>query len=151
MNISKMIDHIGFNGPILLFVLSAILLRNKRRTMFIYIVGSIINVLINYFLKMTIKEPRPIEDNIELEWINMRNKREDVDKYGMPSGHAQMVWFSTVFVFCVLKDYTWLFLFLLISLNTVFQRFHYNNHTLTQLLIGSIIGMLFGYILFKQI
>ncbi len=146
-----MIDHIGFNGPILLFVLSAILLRNKRRTMFIYIVGSIINVLINYFLKMTIKEPRPIEDNIELEWINMRNKREDVDKYGMPSGHAQMVWFSTVFVFCVLKDYTWLFLFLLISLNTVFQRFHYNNHTLTQLLIGSIIGMLFGYILFKQI
>ncbi len=146
-----MIDHIGFNGPILLFGLSAILLRNKRRTLFIYIVGSIMNVLINYFLKMTIKEPRPIEDNIELEWINPGNKREDVDKYGMPSGHAQIVWFSTAFIFFVLKDFTWLFVFMLISLNTVFQRFHYNNHTLKQLLIGSIIGMLFGYILFKQI
>lgn len=150
MNISKFVDHVGFNGPILLFGLSAILLRNKRRTLFIYIVGSILNVLINYFLKMTIKEPRPIEDNIDLEWINSENKREGVDKYGMPSGHAQIVWFSTAFVFCVLKDFTWLFVFVLISLNTAFQRFNYNNHTIRQLFVGSIIGILLGYVFSKK-
>jgi len=149
MNILKFVDHIGFNGPIILFSLSLFLLRHKRKTLFIYIVGSVINVVVNYLLKMIIKEPRPVEDNINLEWTQINDKRESVDKYGMPSGHAQMTWFSTIFVFLVLKDFKWLLFFMIISLNTVFQRFRYNNHTLLQLIVGSIIGLILGYLFYK--
>lgn len=149
MDIWKIVDHVGFNGPIILFSLSLLLLRHKRKTLFIYIVGSIINVIVNYLLKMIIKQPRPVEDNINLEWNQINDKRENVDKYGMPSGHAQMTWFSTMFVFLVLKDFKWLLFFMIISLNTVFQRFKYNNHTTFQLMVGTVIGLTMGYLFYE--
>lgn len=149
MNIEKIVDHVGFNGPIILFSLALVLLRHKRKMLFIYIIGSVINVIVNYLLKMIIKEPRPVEDNINLEWTQINEKRENTDKYGMPSGHAQITWFSTIFVFLVLKDFKWLLFFMAISLNTVFQRFKYNNHTLLQLIVGSIVGLTLGYLFYK--
>ena len=145
MGLVNIIDHIGYNGPIILTFLTSLFLRNKRKMLFIYLVGSVINVLINYLLKMLIKEPRPLEDNIDLEWINNRN---GVDKYGMPSGHAQMIFFSCSFLYYVLNDVKLLLLFLLISINTIRQRYNYKNHTFNQLFVGSIVGSLVGYLFY---
>jgi membrane-associated phospholipid phosphatase len=144
MVLVNIIHHIGYNGPIILLFLSSVFLRNKRKMLFIYWVGSFINVLINYLLKMIIKEPRPLEDNVDIEWIN----RNGIDKYGMPSGHAQMVFFSCSFLYYVLNDVKLLLLFLLISINTISQRYSYKNHTFNQLIIGSIVGSLVGYLFY---
>ena len=146
MEVQKIIDHIGYNGPIILIGLSAFFLRNKRKMLFIYCLGSLVNFVITIVLKMIIKQPRPSDDNLDLEWTHQDHKRTKTDMYGMPSGHAQMVFFSTIFIFCVLRDYYLLILFLTTSLITVKQRFDYKNHTVEQLLVGAILGIIIGYL-----
>lgn len=148
MEVSVIVDHIGYNGPIILIFLSSILLRNKRKYLFVYWVGSFINLLFNYLLKIIIKEPRPNEDNKSLEWLNYDRIRNDIDKYGMPSGHAQMMFFSVAFIYHVLKDIKLLLLFLILSLNTIKQRYNYKNHTFNQLMAGSIFGSIIGYLFY---
>ena len=141
----ELFDHIGYNGPLILIFLSSVFLRNKRKMLFIYWLGSFINMLINYLLKIGIKEPRPVEDNVSIEWTN---KRTDIDQYGMPSGHAQSVFFSCTFVYCVLKDINLLLLFLVIAINTFKQRYDYKNHTINQLIVGTILGVIVGYLFY---
>ena len=66
----------------------------------------------------------------------------------MPSGHSQNVLFSTVFVFLSLRRKDILYIYLFISLLIISQRVVYNYHTLLQVIVGSIIGALFGYFVY---
>ena len=148
MDISKIIDHIGYNGPFILTLSTALLLRNMRKMLFIFCFGTIINSAITFILKMLIKQSRPIGDNLEIEILHVGNKRTTGDMYGMPSGHAQMAFFATTFMFCVLRDYYLLGLFLVTSFITLKQRYDYKNHTLSQLIVGTILGSVFGYLFY---
>jgi membrane-associated phospholipid phosphatase len=67
----------------------------------------------------------------------------------MPSGHAQSVFFSTVFIYLALKDIKITVLYLIISLLTMYQRVLFNSHTVLQVLAGALVGILFaGFIYF---
>ena len=55
-----------------------------------YGVGTIANGLLNYVLKHTIKEPRPVSG------INVRDSTKLFEEYGMPSSHSQ-VWSLSFF------------------------------------------------------
>jgi len=143
---SDIIGKIGYFGPNILIILSLWLLRKNRILLLLYIFGSVINVLLNLVLKNLIKEPRPRGDNTNLEWIKNKetNGRVSIDVYGMPSGHAQSIMFSTAFIYLALKDLKWVSLFLIISFITLKQRYVYKNHTFLQLLVGCLIGIIVG-------
>jgi membrane-associated phospholipid phosphatase len=145
------IDYIGVFGPIILSLLTLLLLYYKNYTYYslLFIIGSILNIMLNIILKFIIKEPRPKEDTNLFNLKKLAGNRISLDKFGMPSGHAQEVFFNTVFVHLVLNDNRITLFYLIISLITCYQRFKYNNHTIVQLLIGSIIGVFAGYLLYK--
>jgi membrane-associated phospholipid phosphatase len=146
--IIKTIDAIGYLGPQLLFFASIYLLFDKLTSLSVYFVGFFLNILLNTILKSLIQEPRPSEDKrlFNLEILN--GKRIGHDRYGMPSGHAEGVFYSTAFIFLTLKN-KWIgLIYLLISLITSYQRVAYKNHTFAQVLIGGTIGLFMGFFFF---
>lgn len=163
------IDYIGFIGPFILFFLTIILLSSLPYTLGVYVIGFILNIIANISLKLLLKQPRPDEDNRVFEILKSSNKRIPFDKYGLPSGHAQSCAFSTFFllmtaihnifpihslVSAISPDFFynwkyWIFLYILITINTCYQRIKYNNHTIFQVIIGLLVGCFLGCICFK--
>jgi membrane-associated phospholipid phosphatase len=95
--ITRTIDYIGYLGPFLLLLSSIILLRTKGTLLSVYVVGYVLNLIINVILKDIIKQPRPSEDLSIFNASVAHGKRISFDRYGMPSGHAQMAFYSTTF------------------------------------------------------
>jgi membrane-associated phospholipid phosphatase len=144
--ITRTIDYIGYLGPFLLLSATIILLRTKATLLSVYVVGYVLNLIINIVLKELIKQPRPSEDLSIFNASIAHGKRISFDRYGMPSGHATSVFYSTAFIFLALKNPFLSIIYLLISINTGYQRIKYKNHTLTQVICGAIIGGFVAYI-----
>jgi membrane-associated phospholipid phosphatase len=144
------IDFLGYFGPVILFVLSLFILYPTKTYLFIYVVGFILNILVNNILKKIIKQPRPDGD---LDIFNPSKKHNynhnPIQVYGMPSGHAQMVLFSTTYVYLVLKNMYVTLFYLLLSINTLVQRIRYKNHTFMQIIVGSIVGVVVSYLVYQ--
>ena len=51
-----------------------------------------------------------------------------------------------IFIYFCLRDFKILFVYIVISLITLFQRVIDNHHTVTQVIVGSSIGIVLGYI-----
>lgn len=156
MNIVKLL---GNQGPNVLLVLSLYLLFNNSNYLLYYISGYVINFIINTLLKLIIQEPRPFI-NSQLIELAKQNSTFFIDKegtsysiYGMPSGHAQSVMFSLVFIYFVLNDNKnkeyYLAIYILISLFTFYERVETDVHSIEQVVIGAICGVLVGYFFIK--
>jgi len=145
----KHIDSIGYLGPFVLLFTSIYLLWNKSTLLIIYLIGFFLNILLNYLLKILIQQPRPSEEINLFNALKASGKIIPFDSYGMPSGHAQEVFYSTFFIYFALKNNKVVCLFLLMSLYTGYQRIKYNSHTLLQVICGSIIGSIMGYFFFN--
>jgi undecaprenyl-diphosphatase len=115
-----------------------------------YIFGFLFNTLLNIILKLLIRQPRPSEDKYLFNILkNVNNvKMIDFDKYGMPSGHAQYAFYSTVFIYLALKDIKITAIYLIIALITCFQRVYFKNHTIMQVIVGMMIGSILGYLFY---
>jgi len=87
--------------------------------------------------------------NIELNSSKINGRRLGFDRFGMPSGHAESVFFSLVFIYLALKNTKITFVYLLVCLNTLYQRVKYKNHTVAQVIIGSLVGTIIAFIFFK--
>jgi len=139
------LDFIGYQGPYLLLGVSSFLLWNKPNYLGFYWSGWVLNVFLNILLKGIIRQPRPIEDlhifNAEKEQL----KRIGYDRYGMPSGHAQMAFYSVSFLYFVFKSPLLLISSVLLSTITNYQRVKYKNHTTSQVVVGSLVGFAVGY------
>lgn len=152
MNIASIIHDIGKNGPFILFLYSLYLLWSKEKLFFYYSIGFFINLLLNLFLKGVFKQPRPSEDIKLFELALSRGKRilykdgMPYDMFGMPSGHAQSCFYSTVFIFLSLQKNNISFFYLIIAFLTIYQRVIYKHHTTLQVIVGAIIGILTGYL-----
>ena len=148
------LDYVGINGPIILFISSFYLLFNKHNLLFYYIVGFCINIILNIILKGIIKQHRPLDDekifNLAIKYNNKDIFKNGLpfDIFGMPSGHAQTVLFSTVYIYLAVKKMNVLVFYLLISFITMFQRIYKNYHSINQILVGDIIGALFAIFMF---
>jgi membrane-associated phospholipid phosphatase len=136
---------IGFFGPIILFFITiSYLLYNKiYNHLVLYILFFIINIKLNNGIKIWWKEERPIGGK-----SFYGEKYTGANKYGMPSGHAQSVFYSLVFLYLVSKSMNLMILSLIVSVLTIYQRWIYNRHTLKQLFVGSLIGCVFAYFVY---
>lgn len=142
------IDFIGFLAPHFLFILSTVLLWSKKNYLIYYIIGYGFNILLNLILKGIIREPRPSED-IKLINISQNNgKHISFDKFGMPSGHAQRCFFTIAFIYLVFKNIPLTIFYILISLIPLHQRVKYKNHTVFQVIIGTLVGAFVGVLVY---
>lgn len=147
-----LLKKIGDYGPFILLLISVFLLRNKWNLLFYYLLFFGVSVLINLVVKGIIQQPRPSIDPKTFN-LMMKNKERYIykhgmpyDIFGMPSGHSQSVLFSTVFIYFSLRNIKIMVLYLIISIITLFQRVIESHHTVSQVIVGSSIGFILGYI-----
>ena len=142
-------DYIGLFAPIILLFLSLFLLRNKKKYLYFFFYGFMLNNILNIILKVAIKEPRPTSEQKVIEIGIANGARISFDKFGMPSGHAQNCAYCLAFITMVFYDPLITAFYIVITFNTLFQRYLYSNHTILQLIIGCFIGLLFGFIIYN--
>jgi membrane-associated phospholipid phosphatase len=147
---------IGNLGPYGLIILSIYLLRNKDILLFCYIFGTAANIVMNFILKNIFQHPRPkaLKSSGVTSEVHDDNSPSivqqirDLDIYGMPSGHSQSAAFSTMFIYLALKQMNLLLLYLIITGITLWQRVHYNFHTIMQVAVGVAVGLGIAYCTF---
>ena len=138
------LDWIGYTGPIIAMMSNIYALWIQPPYLIGYLVFLFINSIINNTIKNISREPRPI-NGVEIESVNIFNLGGIKDVYGMPSGHAQSVAFSLAYLYFVQeKLYIALFHSCILGL-TIFQRWNYRKHTLTQLGVGVLVGLGFAF------
>ena len=141
-----MFDYLGLYAPLIQFFSSLFFLRNKFIYLRVYLFGFVFNNILNWLLKLAIKEPRPTKDVKALE-IAIYNSVDRIgfDKFGMPSGHAQNCAFNLAYIYMTLNDPLITGVYLLMTFISMYQRYSYFNHTVLQLAIGFAIGIAAGY------
>ena len=149
------IYEISGYGPFLLIFISWYLLWNNVNLFFYYNIGIFTNCIINLILKGIIQEPRPMFDETKVN-LAKTNKKEyfyhngrPFNIFGMPSGHAQNVFFTTTFIYLSLKQTNWLYFYLICSLLVCYQRIVFNYHTILQIIVGSLVGTAYGYFVYQ--
>jgi len=140
----SILDTLGFYGPIIMFLFVVIAIRKQTPFFISYISGFFVNVYLNKLLKVLIREHRPKDSKNFTEL----DKYENEEQFGMPSGHAQTIFYSIFFYFYLTQNWYILVGSLFLGILTLYQRWKYNNHTINQLLIGSLIGLLFAFFVF---
>jgi membrane-associated phospholipid phosphatase len=150
----SIIYEIGKYGPVILQLYSFNLLWEKENLVAYYGIGIVLNTLLNLILKGLLQQPRPSEDPKQFALALKHGKRFvfkngiPYNIFGMPSGHAQSCFFSTAFVFLSITKYNSLFIYLLLSFVTMYQRVEYKFHTILQVIVGAIIGILFAFCMY---
>ena len=144
-------DYIGYYGPIFIFLSNLFFLRDKKYYMIMYVVFFILTIGLNKSLKYLIKDPRPFQDgkhvrNSSVDSIYSYNGSE---KYGMPSGHAQMSFFSIVYLFLMIGNIPVFMTGFFITLIILYQRWLYRRHSIAQIMVGSLLGIGSGYLVFR--
>ena len=148
------LDINGKYAPAILFLISGYLLWDKNTALFYYTFGFFINMLMNLVLKGTLQEPRPDINETHFKLLLTHGKRFIIknglpyDIFGMPSGHTQSCFFSTLYIYLTIQNYRILLIYLLLCLCTMYQRIAYNHHTLLQVIMGGVVGIFLGYITF---
>ena len=148
MNLNLFLGYIGLYAPYILFTLTLFFLRNMKTYLKFFVSGFILNNILNMLLKLAIKEPRPSKDEKAIEIAVVNGARIGFDKFGMPSGHAQNCGYCLAFTTFVLNDPFITGFYTIMSGVSLFQRYLYNNHTFLQIIIGFIIGLVFGYLIY---
>jgi membrane-associated phospholipid phosphatase len=148
MELLEVLNYIGCYSPIILFILTILFLRNMHTYLTFFVSGFLLNNILNIILKLFIKEPRPLKDQKAIEIGVTNGVRIGFDKFGMPSGHAQNCSYCLAFITLVLNSPIITSMYIIITMITIFQRYINNNHSMLQLIIGSTIGLGFGYIIY---
>jgi membrane-associated phospholipid phosphatase len=134
-------DTIGFYGPIFLFYIVIYSLWDRQKYVLLYVFCFFINTIINKFLKIIFKQPRP-DNPIPFSSIE---KYKNEEMFGMPSGHAQSAFFSIFYLYNLNHSIPLLFSNLFVASLTLYQRLKYRRHTIEQLVAGSFIGSIFAW------
>lgn len=139
-------DYLGYFGPVIISVVLCIILRKRPNMLLLYVFFLIINTVANGLLKLLIGESRPVEQR----FLTHFEKETDSHTYGMPSGHAQSVSYTIAFVYLFSHSPSVLVGVSFIGALTLYQRYKFSRHYVSQLLAGMVIGALialFGHAL----
>ncbi|KOB72348.1 Dolichyldiphosphatase 1, partial [Operophtera brumata] len=123
-----------------------ILFRRDLHTIAFFI-GTLVNELLNIVLKHTICEARPLA------------RGHLYNEYGMPSSHAQFIWFFSIYVlyFVVISIISALWRVIIVggclalSVLVSVARVYLSYHTTSQVAVGGVVGFLFATIWFAMV
>jgi membrane-associated phospholipid phosphatase len=148
--------ELGNYGPLILILLSWYLLWDNKTLLFYYTFGIFINSILNVLLKGLIQEPRPIFDERKIKLAITPYAKQyffqngiPYHVFGMPSGHAQTSFFTTIFIYLAFKQSNLFLVYLLFSLFICYQRIYMEFHSIKQIMVGSIVGSTMGYLVYK--
>ena len=130
---------VGYFGEYITFIITCALIFNQHIFFIFYIIFFILNRIVNQYIKKIFKGERPNNPLKFLESDTFSKK-----KYGMPSGHSQLTFFSIVY--CCLVTNHFLLWMVLIGFIVVYERYKFNNHTIDQLVYGSVFGAALGFV-----
>ena len=147
--LTYLLHLLAYVGPIILITITTILLWKKETLLFYFILGATINIALNFFLKGVFKEPRPSGNQQIIQLAINNGKRLGSQVYGMPSGHAQSAFYCAAFIFLSLKNWKITVFYVIFALLICYQRYIYKEHTLWQLFVGALVGLVMGFIAFK--
>jgi len=135
------LDTIGYYGPWIVAICVIVALWKRPVFAVLYVVFFWLNQLLNSLLKLMFREERP-PNPIPFSKLE---RYKGAQFYGMPSGHAESVGFSFVFLL-VLEGYRswWLYLVGMIMMVTCIQRWKYRRHTVEQIIAGLFFGGAFA-------
>jgi membrane-associated phospholipid phosphatase len=125
-------EYIGINSPIILYIFSNYILYKEICVLILFNIGFIINYVLNSWLKYTLKHERPLPLILD---------KTNPNYYGMPSGHAQMLSYMTLFIYLAFCNTNYYLLAFLLFLWGCIERYIHKKHTGGQLLVGTIIGV----------
>ena len=138
MKTPTILDYIGQMSVNYYFILNLLLSTIYKNNLFFFIIiTNILSELLNIILKGIIQEPRPKNQ------IKFNGKTAKY--YGMPSGHAQNATFNSLLLCYQVNTWYACIFSLFICLATFYQRYKYRRHTLSQIFLGGVTGLLFGY------
>lgn len=131
--------------------ITLILFRRDLHTITFFL-GTLASEALNYFLKHTIQDPRPV------------TRPNDYNEFGMPSSHSQFMWFFATyisfFVFIrlhhmnnntIMESMSKLVIIgssVALALTVCVSRVYLQYHTLAQVICGSVVGFLFATVWF---
>jgi membrane-associated phospholipid phosphatase len=134
---TRLIEFYARYSPVILLVVSTMLLMHKKILCVVFLLGYCLNEWINITLKQLIHEKRP--------------GLTERDGYGMPSGHAQALMYSTLFIHLALRNAWITAAFIVTTIISMSQCILYQYHTINQLIVGGGIGALIAYSIFTVI
>ena len=145
---------LGEWSVVIIFFLSCFLLRQQANYLIFFIVGIVLNVILNMFLKSMIKQPRPSTSDdlrrlLEKHGLPFAYRYKlTSDLFGMPSGHAEITMFCLAFLYFVdaKQIHGLLYVFVLL---TLWNRLFFEFHTILQVIVGSCIGIATAWIFYK--
>ena len=121
----------GYHGPTILFASTTYLIWERKPYLIMY-VGDDIEFGFEWSLKMWMRQPRPKHQIDFMDYETLTG----VNTYGMPSGHAQMSFFSIVYLLCMKRPtQLYMLVFILIGCLTLYQRVKFGRHTIEQVVI----------------
>tara|TARA_B100000530_G_C15884645_1_gene458891 strand:+ start:367 stop:900 length:534 start_codon:yes stop_codon:yes gene_type:complete len=143
---------IGYYGPIILSTALILIIVNTELTNLTTLTNHLLYIILmnaftiefNGVLKNIIKQPRPKK----LIKINRQDVKHS-KTYGMPSGHAQLAVTNLVYLSLFTKNNIITTISSFIALLTLYQRYVFRMHTLSQIVCGSIVGYITGYLFYK--
>jgi membrane-associated phospholipid phosphatase len=143
------LDSVGFYGPIILAFINIVYLWGRERYQIAYLLFLFLNSCLNEIIKTIIQEPRPIGQIYFNEYdIKQTDK---IKTYGMPSAHAQSTGYSIAFMYLVTQSPAILIGSLFIGSLTLYQRFKYRRHSISQLLVGLFVGSAFAKVTYTYL
>lgn len=140
-NGSISIDMIGFFGPIITSCITFLHLLYLPKYLVSFLIFFVVNMGVNRWLKLWLRHSRPANGKSILG-----ESYNGADEYGMPSAHAQTVFYSTIYLYFAKDSINWLFIGVCIGIITMYQRWSYRRHTIPQLIAGMSIGSMIAYI-----
>jgi membrane-associated phospholipid phosphatase len=143
------LDSVGFYGPLILAFINIAYLWGRERYQIAYLLFFLLNTFLNGILKNIIQEPRPTGQI----YFNEHDIKPDdkIKTYGMPSGHAQSTGYSIAFLYLVTQSPALLICSVFIGSLTLYQRFKYRRHSISQLFVGLFIGSAFAKVTYTYL
>lgn len=144
MKTPSIIDYIG-QMSVSYFLIINLIISNiyKNNLFFFIIITNLLNEIFNIIFKYIIKEPRPKNQ--------VKFNGHKASYYGMPSGHAQNAIFQSLILCYQLNNiYSYVFS-AIVCIATFYQRYKYRRHTLSQIFLGGLTGLVFGYFCFDNL
>lgn len=133
-------DALGYYGPLVMIVANMWYLRGRVFHMGLFLCYIVLVILTNKQLKLWIMEPRP--SGGKTEWAT---DYVGAERYGMPSGHSTLMLFSLVYLWEFTRDAGIAIIGMFLAAITIYQRWKYRQHSVSQLATGSAIGVLLAY------
>lgn len=144
---SSMLPH-----ALIVSFITLILFRRDLHTLS-YLVGLVLNEGVNYVLKNTLRQGRPIF------------RPSLLHEYGMPSSHSQFMWFFTTYMFLFIwvrlrhireTNTAWVWIWktaislacLVTSIIVAGSRIYLQYHTVSQVIVGALLGSVLGVLWF---